>query len=388
MRVGIMAGVYWPEAGGSATYLHSLRRDLEAAGHDVKVLCYGEEPSEPRIIRVSRRLPIPLRLLVFAYWAARWLRDRDVWFVNEYGLVATILRPFLRKPTLMKIVGDWAWESAVNQGLVAMSPLDAQGRFHDPLVELESRRQPLRVEARKFIRRLAARRMDRILVPSRYLKTIVAGWGLPAQRIEVIYNGMIQSQPTAAAGTGRTAGLIVTVARLVSWKGIDHLIHAAAELARDRPNVRLLVLGDGPDRVRLEAIAAEVAPSLTTFAGHVDRAEVHRQLARAEIFVLASAYEGLPHVVLEALAEGCAVVVAGAGGTTEVIRDGIDGLVVPYGDPPSLAAALARLVDDDDLRKGFSAAGPERVRTAFSWESTSRDAIALLADVAAAGRAT
>src|SRR2546426_6021 len=120
MKVGIMAGGYYPEPGGSGTYLRQLRSDLLSAGHQVSIVCYGEAPSEPGIARVSRRLPIPLRLLVFGINSVRLLRDADVFFVNDYGLVGAILRAIYRKPAVMKVIGDWAWESAVNNGLTAV----------------------------------------------------------------------------------------------------------------------------------------------------------------------------------------------------------------------------------------------------------------------------
>lgn len=380
LRVGIMAGVYWPEAGGSATYLHLLKQDLERRGHHVRVICYGEEPSERDVVRVSRNLPIPLRIAVFTYWAARWLRDRDVWFINEYGFSALVLRPFLRIPTVMKIVGDWAWESAVNQRRFPMSPIDARGRFHDPLASLQSTRQHPMVELRKTIRSVAARAADMIFVPSHYLARIVEAWGVPASRIKVIHNGMVAADDVADAQP-HEPGLIVTVARLVAWKGVDHLIAAVAQLAATQPRAHLLVLGDGPERARLESLAAST-PGLVTFAGHVPRSEVHRQLARAEAFVLASAYEGLPHVVLEAMSEGCPAVAAGAGGTPEVIRDGVDGLLVPYGDSAALAEALAQIIGSAETRARFAEAGRARLAEAFTWERTSAAAIDLLESVA------
>lgn len=375
-----MAGVYWPEAGGSATYLRRLKSDLEARGHRVRVLCYGEEPSERDVVRVTRRLPVPVRVAVFTYWAARWLRECDVWFVNEYGLTATVLRPLLRKPSVMKIVGDWAWESGVNQGRVPMSPIGPDGVFRDPLLRLQAERQHPLVELRKTIRTYAASSMDRILVPSRYLARVVTSWGVPPDRITVIYNGIDPS--VHEVRVTREPGLIVTVARLVAWKGIDHLIEAIGLLAQRGSRARLLVLGDGPDLRRLQA-AASLIPGRITFAGHVDRGEVRRQLARASSFVLASAYEGLPHVVLEAMVEGCPVIVAGAGGTVEVVRSEVDGLVVPYGDPQALADALSRVLEDQDFAARLSSAGGRRVREAFSWRSTSDAAITLLEEVAA-----
>src|SRR5438309_4061414 len=138
MKVGIMAGVYYPEPGGSGTYLRQLRSDLLSAGHRVSIVCSGETPSEPGIARVTRQLPIPFRLIVFGFNAVRLLRDADVLFVNDYGLVGAMLRAIYRKPAVMKVIGDWAWESAVNNGLTVVLTTG------DPLLDFQRRRQPMR----------------------------------------------------------------------------------------------------------------------------------------------------------------------------------------------------------------------------------------------------
>ena len=376
MRLGISAGVYYPEMGGSGTYLRRLRADLMAAGHAVQVVCFGEDSSEPGVVRVSRRSAIPLRLLKFTWAAFRFLRRTDVWFVNEYGFSATLLAPLYRGPRVMKVIGDWAWESGVNQGLV---PPPGDPALGDPLLTFEPRRQHPRVEVRKAIRRVAAKRMDRVLVPSEYLARVVAGWGVPGERIVVIHNGIdVVERP--APIEGRQPGLIVTVARLTAWKGIDHLIRALVQVRRDVPQAQLLILGDGPERPGLTRLASELGISgSVTFAGQVDRTVVHEHLARARAFALPSAYEGLPHVALEALTEGCPAVAAAAGGTPEVIRDEVDGLLVPYGDADALARALTRLLTDRELAERFNTTGPQRVIDEFSWQGTSAQTVRFLA---------
>lgn len=364
MKVGITAGVYYPEPGGGGTYLPQLRSDLLAAGHEVSIVCFGEAPSEPGIVRVTRRLPIPLRLLVFGFHSVRLLHDADVFFVNDYGLVGAVLRAVFRRPAVMKVVGDWAWESAVNNGITSVSTED------DPLLEFQRRAPPPRAALRKAIRTWAARLMDRVLVPSHYLADVVASWGVPRSRIVVIHNGVTLDGP--GGENGRVGDRIVTVARLVRWKGIDHLIAAVPSLRARRPAVRLRVVGDGPDRPRLERLAHEHGVAdITEFVGLVSREEVRRELAAASAFVLPSAYEGLPHVVLEAMAMSCPVVAAAAGGTREVVRDGVDGLLIPYGDPIALAAALMRVLTDRHFAVELGRRGRDRVAEAFAWQATS-----------------
>lgn len=376
-KVGIITGVYEPEIGGSATYLRRLRADLLAQGDRVEVVTFGETRSEPGIARVPRRLPLPLRLAVYAYWIARVMRDADIWFVNENGLVAAILAPMFRRPMFMKVVGDWAWQSSLNRGFTRLS-VDPRGEWVDPLVAFQRDRQPLRAAVLRWLRSVAARAMDRVVVPSHYLAEVVASWGVERDRIDVVPNGIdIEDVPPSRSPSGDPT--ILTAARLVTWKGIDHLIRAFATVRSRIPAARLVVLGDGPERARLQELARALqVDRAVEFGGHVPRSVVLRRLSSADVFALPSAYEGLPHVVLEALAAGCPVVAGAAGGTVEVIRDGLDGLLVRFGDTEALATALERLLTDPAFASQLGERGRRRVADAYSWSTTSDVTIRLL----------
>lgn len=380
MNVGIMAGVYYPETGGSATYLRRLRSDLLERGHSVRIVCYGEQPSEDGVWRVSRKLPVLLRVAVFAWLVATRLRRSDVWFVNDYGLVAAALSAIFRIPTLMKVVGDWAWESGMNQGRVLLHPQAAGGL--DPLVSFQHEPQHPLVGFRRFVRTQTAHAMNAILVPSQYLATVVSGWDVPEGRIFVVPNAM--TLPDLSPVASRSRGLVVTAARLVPWKGIDHLIRAISAARLGVPEVRLRVLGDGPERERLESLTDDLhLRDIVEFRGHVDRSEVQESLGQAEVFALPSGYEGLPHVILEAMAAGCAVVGGRAGGTPEAIRDGVDGILVSYGDERELSKVLAELLSDRELRERLGYNARTSVQATFRWDRTSAGAIRILEELGA-----
>jgi glycosyltransferase involved in cell wall biosynthesis len=149
---------------------------------------------------------------------------------------------------------------------------------------------------------------------------------------------------------------VVTVCRLVPWKGVDGVIDAVAQL----PGVRLAVVGDGPERVTLAARArARGVEDRVAFHGSVPHDQVQRRLADAAVFVLNSRYEGFPHVVLEAFGAAVPVVAAAAGGTPEVVRDGVTGLLVPPRDCGALREAVRRVLTDADLRLRLVAGGRE-----------------------------
>src|SRR5581483_1681172 len=112
----------------------------------------------------------------------------------------------------------------------------------------------------------------------------------------------------------------------------------------DLPGTRLLIAGDGPMRAELEGLArSRGAAERVFFLGQIPHAQVQSLLGRADLFVLNSSYEGLPHVVLEAMAAGTPVIASNAGGTGEVVEHNRTGVLVPVGDDAALKAAIVRL---------------------------------------------
>jgi glycosyltransferase involved in cell wall biosynthesis len=128
------------------------------------------------------------------------------------------------------------------------------------------------------------------------------------------------------------------------------------------PGVTLAIAGDGPDREPLERRATELGlAGRARFLGSLPRDGVLRLFRAADAVVLSSAWENLPHTVLEALAVGSPVIATSVGGVPEVVRDGENGLLVEPNDPRALADAIGRLFADDDLRRRLSDAAPASV---------------------------
>ena len=359
LRICIATGTFHPESGGPPTYLLALGRELVRRGHHIRVVTYGDGPAGRRypypVARVPRRLPLGSRLLLFARAVYQAGRDADLLFVSDYGLPPTVANLALRKPVVMKIVGDFAWEYAVRHGLV---PRD------EPLEHFQRRRHGPIVRTLQLLQAAYAGRVDLIVVPSRYVERYVVGWGVPAERIRVVPNAVVD--PTAALavdragaraelGLDRDAELVLVVARLTAWKGIDTLIRALADLCGRRPNARLAIVGDGPDRPRLEAFAEALPAGVVRFVGEVAHEWVARYLRAADVLALCSGYEGLSHVLLEAMAAGVPVVASAVGGNLELVQDGENGLLVPFGDVPATCAALLRLLEDRPLADRLAA---------------------------------
>jgi len=131
--------------------------------------------------------------------------------------------------------------------------------------------------------------------------------------------------------------VILTAARLNPWKGVDYLIEAL----KQTKDIRLIVVGDGSELLSLQEMAESVKDRVQ-FLGRVPREKLYLMMQAADYFALYSGYEGLPHTLLEALRVGTPVIASDKGGNPEVVRDGVNGFLVPYGDVGALAETMNR----------------------------------------------
>jgi colanic acid/amylovoran biosynthesis glycosyltransferase len=160
---------------------------------------------------------------------------------------------------------------------------------------------------------------------------------------------------------------IVCVGRLVSAKGQHVLLGAFRQLVRKGLNVRLRLVGDGPDRMSLEKVAAQgELRGLVLFEGAVEADRVLCILENADIFALPSFAEGIPVALMEAMAMEVPCVSTAITGIPELVRSEKDGILVAPADEDQFAAALARLIEDPDLRKRLGRAGRRRVAENFN----------------------
>jgi sugar transferase (PEP-CTERM/EpsH1 system associated) len=229
-----------------------------------------------------------------------------------------------------------------------------------------------------WVDRALYRLSDRILVPSAASKEmVIKAEGIPANRIDVVYNGVDTAIFGQSGGRKEVrselnipadATVLGIVGRLSEEKGgVDVLIRAVARLSKTNPNLRLLVVGDGPLRSSLEALAVGSAPS-GTFIFTGTRNDVAHLLSAMDLFVLPSLNEALPIVVLEAMAAGLPVIATRVGGVPEIVDHEKTGLLVQPGSEDALHSALDRLISDPDLREQLAQAGRERVAADFTIE--------------------
>jgi glycosyltransferase involved in cell wall biosynthesis len=190
-----------------------------------------------------------------------------------------------------------------------------------------------------------------------------------AQNTVVIHNGVDAGAAPEAVHANPGPPRIVSVGRLQAPKDALTLVRALARLPKG--SFEAVLVGAGPDRPLVEAEVRRLGlERAVELAGA--RHDVPEILAGADLFVLSSASEGLPMTILEAMAAGLPVVASDVGGVPEAVVDGETGLLVPPGDPASLAAAIERLLEDASLRRRLGQAGHARAKEWFDVASFQR----------------
>ncbi len=344
MNILLATGIFPPDIGGPASYVPEIARALLQKGHQVKVVTTSEpewldfdDSQHPfQVFRMNRRLDLALRPFYFAKTILHHSRDADVVLANGVFLEAAVASFLSGKSMVQKIVGDPAWERAVNRGWI-----------RDKFETFQERRYGLKVEGLKKLRTFVANQAEKIIVPSHYLADWVRRWGVPQSKISVIYNSVPEIGPVAPEATPLASRVkLVTAGRLVSWKCIDSIIEAVGRI----DDVGLLICGDGPERTHLEQLARDLGVTdRIYFAGQRNRKDALALMADCDVFVLASTYEGLPHVVLEAMSLGLPVIATSVGGTPELVQDGETGILVKGGDTEALRSAISQLITSPDM---------------------------------------
>jgi glycosyltransferase involved in cell wall biosynthesis len=187
-----------------------------------------------------------------------------------------------------------------------------------------------------------------------------AHWG----KLRIVHCGVIPDLYDQALPSPRSGTRLIFVGRLAAVKGLRVLFEAFAAARKNHPDLYLILVGDGDDRAHLERLAAPFGDAVH-FAGYLSQDSVAKALAEADVLVLPSFAEGLPVVLMEALASARPVIATQVAGVSELVEDGVSGFVVPPGDAATLADRIGQLADDPALRKRMGDAGRTKVRADF-----------------------
>jgi glycosyltransferase involved in cell wall biosynthesis len=375
MRVLVVSGIWPPDVGGPASHAPDVAAWLHARGHAVEVVTTAGAEPPPQAYPIhwaSRRLPKGILHLRTAALVRKRAAGADV--VYTTGMFGRSASGSLaaRRPYVVKLTSDPAFERARRLGLVGGAVEDFQGLsgLHIRLLCL-ARDAPLR-------------RAAHVLCPSAWLRELALSWGVAPERVSVLPNPSPPPQELPPRDElkrrlGLNGATLAFAGRLTAQKSLGLAVEAVARA----DGVVLLVAGDGPDREPLERLAGKLGiAERVRFLGPQPRERVLELFRAADAAILSSAWENFPHTVVEALTVGTPVLATSAGGIAEVIRNEENGLLVEQGDAEALGAAIRRFFADDGLRERLRAAAAPSV-AAYAPERVFGELESTLAGVAA-----
>ncbi len=407
MRICMVASTYPRfDHDGAGRFNRSLAEALASLGHEVHVLI----PHDP----VIRPYPTPVRIHVFRYvWPPHWgtmgyakAMDSDRRLKRRaYVLIV----PFLLSGglALWRLVRGYRCDlvhvhwvlpngpMGLFVSLVSRLPLFVSLHGSDVFF---ARRNPLFAA----IARRVLQHAQGVTACSPDLYEGAIALGASPETTHLIPWGAdpaIFARPSGLPELRQRLGLeegtavIVALGRLVGKKGFDVLIRAMPHILRRHPYARCVIVGDGPEAPRLRALAAQLGVSeQVLLPGPVPWNQVPTYLHLGDLFVVPSVHDagnldGLPTVVLEAMAAGRPVVASRVAGLPLVVAEGETGLLVPERDPVALADAVSHLLQHPDLRRRFGEAGRQRVLQELNWEAVARRFLALYQSAYQRGRA-
>lgn len=346
-KIALVTTHYPPLVGGAATYFSLLAKHLAASGMSVVVITttVDGQPRRERAngVEVLRVLPTLARGPAIL---RRW----------GQALGAFYQLKLLRLRGRVDVVHTHASKS-ITVGAALFSAV-----WHVPVVfDVQD------FLSRPRILRLGFRR--RYVATGQAIAQYLKGLGIGEPQIAIISSIPPDESRRPVTRSEHKNPTIIFVGELHrEIKGEDVLLRAFAELRPSVPNVRLVLVGDGPDRPRDERLAAELQLSGTvTFRGQLPPPLLMQELDAADVLAVASHTEGMPRVILEAFARGLPVVATRVGGIPEVVQDGHNGYLVPPNDPSALAAALGKIVRDDKARWELGRQGRTWIDSLPNW---------------------
>lgn len=347
MRLLIAADIFPPESGGPATYAVTLANALAAEGELVSIVSLNANSNTSvvscPVYKVSSTSKM-LRYLEYVWLLYKHAKNADLIYamgpVNA-GLPALIVAKLRGKKLAVKVVGDYAWESYQNAGIIhPTSDFVSVDAF-------QALTMSGKIGRLQKTERLVCCHANVVITPSEYLKKIVIGWGVNAGNIKVVYNA-VEVKDVAVLPKPQNEKWIVSAARLVPWKGIHTLIAILPEIVKQIPTAKLKIIGDGPEMSALQKQSSVLnLQSSIEFTGNLEKSKALSYVQAADVFVLNSGYEGLSHVILEALRLGRTVLASSSGGNPEIVH-GSD-YVFTYNNATEITEKIIKVLQKDGV---------------------------------------
>ena len=353
MKALLISGIYPPDIGGPAQYIPKLERYLENRKWTVRVISLLEGKKALTTLKngrfIGRQLSLPLRFVTTVFMIIVESKKTDCIFTNGLHQETAVASLFHKTNTVAKIVGDPVWERHRNKTKSAVGII----QFNKSL------NLGISIKIQRRLLAWSLNRFDVVICPSRELCQLVRLWGVCTPTI-YIPNGIEIEQFTNQKQQDYD---IAVVGRLVKWKNVDSILKSCKNL-----NLRVAIVGDGPEREKLEQIAVETGCAVD-FKGQVDADKVGQILNNSKVYVSLSSYEGMSFSLLQAMSLGMLVIVSDIDANTELVKHQVEGIVVSAEDESKLGDILLDAILNGECYSSLGVAAATKIRNNYSLQT-------------------
>ncbi len=358
-KILIATGIYPPSVGGPATYSKLLHDELPKRGIEVVVVTFDD----------VRHLPKILRHIVFFFKVMRASRGVDIIYAQDpvsVGFPSVLAAKILRKRVWLRVAGDYAWEQSRQRfGVI------------DNIDDFQKKQYGFRVEMLRFLQIHVVGWADLVITPSKYFKKLVGTWYPRKNHVEHIYNGIELPKDLSSYSESRKSlkistesKVVMSAGRLVPWKGFNVLMEVVGELVSQYPHIKLVILGDGPDRMALEnKIIERSLEEHVSLVGSVNRDVMFEYLSASDVFVLDTSFESFSFQVVEAMHTGIPIVTTRVGSLPELITHKKEGLLIEVDDKKQMKKNIQDIFERGIDIKKMSEDARDKAQT-FSIQNT------------------
>jgi glycosyltransferase involved in cell wall biosynthesis len=336
-KVLLITSIYPPQVGGPAIFTSRFSGWLFEKNFKVKIITYTTEVTngDDKISYISLQYG---RLTAFFKFIFEILKNsnKNTLILSNGAFIETYIACLIsRRKYVLKIPGDHVWELSRNRGWTNKNIEDFQ---YEKLNFLQ--------RIFRTLNNLSLKKAEFVISPSNQLATFAERWGVENDKIKTIYNCVNPNQFNKIDIPYKHYDLI-TICRLVPWKGLEELIECSIKL-----NLKLLIVGDGPLLSKLKLLANK-RPSDISLVGIVENNKLSEILNNAKIFVLNSEFEATSYALIEAKMCGLPVIAKKTDGSLTLIQNGIDGFVYSPVEGIDLEGAITKLIGNKGLIDSF-----------------------------------
>ncbi len=361
-KILLVTSIYPPQSGGPAIFTSRFADWITKNNFSPKIVTYCNEKT-PNIDNISYISLKPNRFVAFLIFIFSIIKNssKDTLILSNGAFIETYIASLIsRRKYVIKIPGDHVWELSRNRGWTNKNIEEFQ------VETLNSVQKVFRI-----LINLSLRKATSIISPSNQLSDLAKLWGVKTHRINTIYN-CVDAQRFNKVDLPNSNYDLVSVCRLVPWKGLEELIECSIDL-----NLKLIIIGDGPLMESLQKLANR-SPKNIHLVGNVKNEKVVEYLNQAKIFVLNSEYEATSYALIEAKMCGLPILAKATDGSITLVQNNIDGLVYSPKSNTDLKGSIEKLLFNNDLIKSFGVAARKDALLRFNQDINFRQILKVI----------